>query len=106
MPAHCLQASLAAIEDEHPTPPGTPEGEHDGRIGDVRHAMLTTCGAGVLRIDNETCEVESRVNFGSAMATVGVIAGKWMCAFEFSVYCAESMHRTHLRVAGAPRVRH
>jgi hypothetical protein len=45
---------------------------------------LTSCGAGTLRIDQDTAEIESEANFGSAMASVGVIKGKWMCAFRAS----------------------
>jgi hypothetical protein len=53
---------------------------------------LTSCGAGVLRIDQDTAEVESEANFGSAMASVGVIKGKWMCASPVVGHLCLALH--------------
>ena len=65
--------------------------EGSGRVSTEDRAAMVSCGQGTLRISPDMGDVESVANFGTAMATAGVIKGKWMCAHLISCRVPE-MH--------------
>lgn len=73
--------------DEQAAAEGAPYSEAAGRIGGEQ-VVMTPCRHGGLQGGTR---LESVSNFGSAIANVGVIKGKWMCALAFSASLSASL---------------
>jgi hypothetical protein len=106
---HCtatyVQAQLDDIEAQHEQAGAKYSEDEDGLIAASDHVAMVSCGAGTLRINEGTSDVECTANFGTAMGSAGAIKGKWMCAAHTlgaCLHCAVSSPRACL-VAGAMR---